>query len=91
MNKFTRPAKFNWKQLQDELKAAGIAYDQNGAPEIDGDGNFYLPIAAKDVTKAEKVVKSHVGIDVAAEEAKAKAVLLERLGITDEEAKLLLA
>jgi len=91
MNKFTRPAKFNWKQLQDELKAAGIAYDNNGAPEIDGEGNFYLPISTKDAAKAEKVVESHVGVDVSAEEAKAKAALLERLGITAEEAQLLLA
>lgn len=91
MNKFTKPAVLNGAQLLDELKSAGIKIADNALPEIDGNGDFWLPVIDKDVAKAEPVVAAHIGIDTSKEREAAKTALLEKLGITEDEAKLLLA
>ena len=91
MNKFTKPAELNGEQLIAELKKAGISIPDGAFPEIDGAGDFWLPVANKDITKAEAVVAAHVGIDTSSAQEAAKAALLDRLGITADEAKLLLS
>lgn len=91
MNKFTKPTNLNGEQLITELKAAGVAIADGAFPEIDGAGDFWLPVANKDITKAQGVVAAHVGIDTSNQLEEAKAALLERLGITAQEAKILLS
>ena len=88
MIQFTQPTTLNGAQLVEELKSAGIAV--TGRPSIDGDGVLWLNVPTKDKAKAETIVGAHVGIDqTPAIEAQRKA-LLERLGLTADEARLLI-
>ena len=92
MIKYTKPAQLNGSQLRKELRAAAVTIsDEAESVMIDGNGEFWLDIAEKDKAAAEAVVKSHVGVDESEANAAAKAALLDRLGITADEAKLLLA
>ena len=78
-------------QLRQELKDASITIDDEPSSVfIDGNGDFWLNIAKKDEAKAKSVVDAHIGVDqTPIIEAKRQA-LLDRLGITADEAKLLL-
>jgi len=88
MIQFTQPKSLNGAQLVEELETAGVAV--TGRPSIDGDGVLWLNVPTKDKAKAETIVGAHVGIDqTPAIEAQRKA-LLERLGLTADEARLLI-
>jgi len=60
MISFDRPKELNGLQLCEELKAAGIAIDEEKNPYIDGNGVFYLDIASKDTQKAQDVLNAHI-------------------------------
>jgi hypothetical protein len=63
MIKFTCPDKLDGAILIQELQAAGIEVkaDRFGvvAPFIDGNGDLFLDIAAKDQAKATEVLTTH--------------------------------
>ena len=65
MIKFTKPQNLDGAILIQELQAAGVtvAADISGiaAPFIDGNGDFFLDIQAKDQSKAATVVANHQG------------------------------
>lgn len=90
MNKFTKPVKYSGKQLLAELNAGGIAIADGDFAMIDGDGNFWLPVKDKDVAKAEAIVAAHVGIDISIAVEARRQEILDRLGITAEEAAIIL-
>ena len=66
MIKFNRPETLDGALLIQELTAAGVKVkpDSSGitAPFIDGEGNFYLDIAAKDEAKASGIVAAHKAV-----------------------------
>jgi hypothetical protein len=78
----------NLAQLSRELGNKGLIADFN-----DPDNKLILP--ADGVTLTEKqlsdAIAAHIAIDEEAIKATAKAALLEQLGITEEQAKLLLS
>ena len=78
----------NLAQLDFELGSKGLIADFT-----DPKKKIILASETSDVTEAqlEAAISAHVAIDEEAEKASAKAALLERLGITADEAKLLLA
>ena len=84
MTTYKVPAKLNGTQLLDELKAVGIKLTE---VRVVAD-ELFLDTNDK---KAAEIVADHVGVDSVDVNAAAKAALLERLGITALEAKLLLA
>lgn len=84
MTTYKVPAKLNGEQLLAELKAVGIELTE---VRVVADELFL----DTDNKKAVEVVANHVGVDTVDSSIAAKAALLERLGITAEEAKLLLA
>jgi hypothetical protein len=92
MIKFDKPAKLNGSELLDELNAGNVAITT--PPLIDGNGDFFLDIAEKDKAKATAIVAAHEGTtelpDNSAAIAAQKAALLAKLGITEDEARLLL-
>lgn len=77
----------NLAQLSQELGGKGLIADFN-------DPNNKLILPADGVTLTEKqlsdAITAHVAVDEQAVKATQKAALLERLGITAEEAQLLL-
>ena len=77
----------NLAQLSQELGGKGLIADFN-----DPDNKLILP--ADGVTLTEKklsdAIAAHVAVDEQAAKAAQRAALLERLGITAEEAQLLL-
>jgi len=85
---FNIPTQLNGVQLQKELKDVGIKL--NDYPRL-VDGKLVLNIAKQDESKAKVIVDAHVGIDNSAKIKIAKFAVLEKLGITEEEAELLLA
>jgi Ser/Thr protein kinase RdoA (MazF antagonist) len=89
MIKFDKPAKLNGSELLDELNAGGVVITT--PPLIDGNGNFWLEIAEKDTAKTAAILAAHNGTTVAPDNTAAKTALLAKLGITDDEAKLLLS
>lgn len=91
MIKFDKPDVLNGTQLVEELKKGGININADKSPMIDGNGDFWLDIAETDKTKAEPIVAAHIGIDQSEAKATAKAAVLAQLGITEEQAKLLLS
>jgi hypothetical protein len=91
MIKLTKPTNLNGSELRDELNAGGVAIsDAFSAVSIDGNGELWLDIKATDKTKAEAILATHNGTVIALDNSAAKAALLARLGITADEAKLLL-
>jgi hypothetical protein len=78
----------NLGQLSQELGGKGLIADFN-----DSEKKLILP--ADGVTLTEKqlsdAIAAHVAVDEEAAKAAEKAALLERLGITAEQAKLLLS
>ena len=92
MIKYTKPTELNGSQLRKELQNAGITIsDASESVMVDGNNDLWLDIADKDKAKAETIVAAHIGVDESAIREAAKAALLARLGITADEAKLLLA
>ena len=82
---FGKPDQLNGEQLLQELASAGIVASY---PTIDGDGNFWLEIASKDSDAAKVVVAAHI------EKPLPPMTIIEKLaklGITADEAKLLLS
>ena len=80
--------KINLNQLDKELGGFGLCLNEEN-PE-----NVIVGIAdGSSVTKEElaEAIENHIAIDTQAEAAAAKAALLAKLGITEEEAKLLLS
>jgi hypothetical protein len=63
MIKFTCPDKLDGAILIQELQAVGVEVktDRFGivAPFIDGNGDLFLDIAAKDQAKAAEIISSH--------------------------------
>lgn len=84
---FNIPAQLNGTQLQKELKDAAIKL--NDYPRI-VDGKLILDISESDKAKAKQVVESHIGIDSSVAQAAARMAILEKLGLTEEEAAVLL-
>jgi hypothetical protein len=81
------PTQLNGVQLQKELKDAGIKL--NDYPRL-VDGKLVLDIAKKDETKAKTIVDAHVGIDNSAEIAAQRQAILDRIGLTADELKLII-
>jgi hypothetical protein len=88
MLKFTKPVKLNGEQLINELNAAGVKITE--IPFLDGNGDLWLDVAEKDKEKAESIVAAHVGIDQELQKQAARAEILNRLGLTADEAAILL-
>jgi hypothetical protein len=92
MIKFTKPENLDGFYLRQELTKSGIKLFSKSFRLVGDD--LFLDIAAKDESAAQSVIEAHNGaIPYSAEieaKAAAKAALLERLGITEDEAKLLL-
>jgi hypothetical protein len=89
MISFTKPTNLNGTELLAELNAGDVSVTES--PRIDGEGIFWLEIAESDKGKATPIVAAHNGTTVAPDNSAAKAALLTRLGITADEAKLLLS
>ena len=87
MIEFTRPTNLNGKQLLEELTAGGVTV--TGRPEVELE-ILRLNIKSGDKTKAEKIVSDHNGEIIIPDRSAEKNVLLQKLGITADEAKLLL-
>jgi hypothetical protein len=88
MIQFTKPTNLNGAELLQELNDAGITV--NGKPFLDGNNKFWLDISEADKTKAEPIVTAHNGTVTPPDNTAAKAALLSKLGITADEAQLLL-
>lgn len=88
MIQFTQPKALNGTQLVEELTSAGISV--TGRPSIDGDGVLWLNIATADEAKAKAIVEAHIGIDQGPIIEAQRAAILERLGLTADEARLLI-
>ena len=92
MIKFDRPINLNGAELRDELRAAQIIVtDDTNFLQDDGQGNLFIGISASYKDKAAEVVAAHNGTTVAPDRSADKAALLAKLGITADEAKLLLS
>lgn len=81
----------NWDgiQLIDELKKEGIIVQ--GYIIDKSDGFLYFNINDEHHSKAIEVINNHIPKNEASEKQIAKNALLKKLGITEEEAKLLLS
>jgi hypothetical protein len=90
MIKFNKPTNLNGAELVAELKLAGIIVNVRTSPSIDGNGDFWLDIPEEDKSKAEPIVSAHNGTMVAPDKKAARQAILDRLGLTAEEAQLLL-
>jgi hypothetical protein len=89
MIQFTKPTNLNGAQLLDELTAGKVSIVE--PPMLDDNGFFWLEIAEADKDKATIIVAAHNGTTVAPDKTAARQAILDRLGITEDEAKLLLA
>lgn len=89
MIKFNKPENLNGTELLNELNAANVLI--SNPPEVDGNGDLWLDIAQKDETKATAIVDAHNGTMIAPDKEAARAALLDKLGITADEAQLLLS
>jgi len=85
---FDTPPNLNGEELVAELKVIGV--EVTGRPLIDENKDLWLNIAESDKDKAIPIVAAHNGTVIAPDIATARAALLARLGITAEEAQLLL-
>jgi len=90
MIKFNKPEQLNGEQLIEELKAIGVIVNDKTSPLIDGNGDFWLDIDLKDEVKAKPIVAAHNGTIVAPDKSAQRQAVLDRIGITAEEAQLLL-
>ena len=88
MHTFPMPAQLNGEQLVNELKTAGVVVE--GLPEDWADGLLRLDIKETDNAKTSEIVGKHIAIDSQITKATEKAALLARMGLTEDEARLLL-
>jgi len=86
MKSFTRPEFFNGTELIAELKIAKVKI--NGRPEIDENGILWLDVT--DEVKTQEVLDNHVGTVVSPDLSIKRKVILDRLGLTADEAALLI-
>jgi predicted ATPase with chaperone activity len=91
MIKFDKPTNLNGAELLDELAAVGVIVNAKTSPVIDGNGDFWLDIPLSEKTKAEPIVAAHNGTLIAPDLLAQRQAILDRLGLTAEEAKLLLS
>lgn len=89
MIQFNKPENLNGFELVSELKAQGVKVIEPLV--IDGNGDFWIDINQKDQVKATAIVAAHNGTVAPVDNSIAKTELLARLGITEDEAKLLLS
>ena len=90
MIKFNKPENLNGAELVAELKAKNIIVNEQTSPFVDGNGDFWLDIPSKDEEKAKPIVAAHNGTTVAPDRSVQRQAILDRLGLTADEAKLLL-
>ena len=91
MIKFNKPINLNGLQLRQELKDAGVSItDEPNALFIDGNNDFWLAIDKKDEAKTKSIVDAHIAVDNTVKIAAQRQAVLNRLGITEEEARILL-
>ena len=90
MIKFNKPENLNGAELVAELKAKNIIVNEQTSPFVDGNGDFWLDIPSKDEAKAKPIVDAHNGTTVAPDRSVQRQAILDRLGLTADEAKLLL-
>jgi hypothetical protein len=86
MKSFTLPKLFNGAELIAELKVANV--NINGRPEIDGNGILWLDVT--DEVKTQEVLNNHNGTVIAPDLSTERQAILDRLGLTEEEARILL-
>jgi len=86
MKSFTRPKFFNGAEFILELKAANVKI--SGRPEIDGDGVLWLNVT--DEAKTQEILNNHNGTIISPDNSTARQAVLDRLGLTADEAALLL-
>jgi hypothetical protein len=84
----TTSKEINLSQLSRELGNKGLIANFNNPQE-----KLILPADGVELTEIEleSAIAAHIAIDEEAIRATAKAALLEQLGITEEQAKLLLS
>jgi hypothetical protein len=88
MHSFTKPSDLNGVQLIEEIQAQKIIV--TGSPSLDADGVLWLDIDEKDQDKVATIIENHKGqAHYKDATAIARTALLERLGITEQEAQLL--
>ena len=63
MIKFDKPVKLNGVELLAELNDGGVKITT--PPTIDGNGDFWLDVVAKDEAKVKTIVAAHNGTTVA--------------------------
>ena len=88
MIEFNKPTNLNGKELLEELASGGVAV--TGRPEVELE-ILRLNIKPTDKAKAEEIVAAHNGNLIIPDRSAEKAALLERLGITADEAALLMS
>jgi hypothetical protein len=88
MIQFTTPENLNGAELIKELNDNGI--EVTGNPFLDANNDLWLDISQSDKTKAESIVAAHNGTVTPPDNTAARQALLTRLGITEEEARILL-
>ena len=91
MIKLNKPENLNGEELVQELLNAGIEVNTETSPLVDGNNDLWLDIDVNDESKAIKIVANHNGTTIVPNLAVKRQALLAKLGITEEEAKLLLS
>jgi hypothetical protein len=86
--KFNKPENLNGTELLAELNAGKVNITK--PPSVDGNNDLWLDIADKDAASAADIVAAHNGTTVAPDKTAARQAILDRLGITADEAALLL-
>lgn len=84
MIKFNKPENLNGTQLRAELNAVGVEIASiSGAVMLDGNGDLWLDIAAKDENKAKPIVDAHNGTMVEIEPTIEEKLASVGLNLTD--------
>ena len=90
MIKFNKPENLNGAELIADLKAIKIIVNEQTSPFIDGNGDLWLDIDAKDEAKAKPIVAAHNGTIVAPDKSAQRQAIADRLGLTADELAVLL-
>lgn len=89
--KFDLPAKLNGATLRKELAQIGVILPENRNAILVSENDLFLNIDEKDYSKVVNALQNHNGDDSISENKEKREALLAKLGITEEEAKLLLS